>query len=65
MENPQVTVRIDKSGKAIMNIEGIEGPSCAEYTAALLRNMPNGEVVEHKQKDEFYAEVEEDVEAGF
>ena len=64
MDNPTVTVRIDRKGKTTMNIEGIEGTSCATYTEALLRNAPSAEVVDHKRKDEYYIEVDAEAEVG-
>ena len=49
----QVEVVIDTDGTVTIEVNGVSGPSCTEYTDALVRAL-DGDVISDTKKPEFY-----------
>lgn len=49
----EVIVNIDRDGKATIEVNGVQGPSCALVTDKLVKALGGG-VVSDEKKPEFY-----------
>ena len=49
----QVEAVIDTDGSVTIEVDGVAGPSCTEYTDAVV-NALGGEVISDTKKPEFY-----------
>ena len=56
MSTEEIEVKIDKFGKVQVTVIGTKGPDCSKRTEALIEAL-GGEVEEHIQTDEYYADA--------
>lgn len=55
MSSEEIEVKIDKFGKVQLTVLGTKGPDCSKRTEALIEAL-GGDVEEHIQSDEYYAD---------
>ena len=59
----KITVEISEDGTSVIDVDGIKGPQCTEYTKAIIQAL-GGDVLSDEKKPEYHQQETKTVTAG-